>query len=177
MGAWSTEELEALYARLQKPLYNVVYRLVWNREDATELVQETFVKLWHKRRKVRRATVEALAYRIALNLARSLLRKRNVRRRLGFGAEAEVDEVIVPRTGIEQRALEAEQALEVREAVAGLPPELRDVLLLTELSELRYDQIAETLGIAEGTVGSRRNRALQRLRRTMGRRRTMGASP
>ena len=153
---------------IAEALYNVVYRLVWNREDATELVQETFVKLWNKRRRIRGDTVEALAYRIALNLARSLLRRRNVRRRLGFGAEAEVDEVIVPRASSEDRALEAERALEVREAVAGLPTELRDVLLLTELSDLRYDQIAETLGIAEGTVGSRRNRALRRLRRTVG---------
>ncbi|ANM28624.1 hypothetical protein ABI59_01830 [Acidobacteria bacterium Mor1] len=168
MGAWGTEELEALYARLQKPLYNVVFRLVWNREDATELVQETFVKLWNKRRKIRGETVEALAYRIALNLARSLLRKRRVRSRLGFGAEADVDEVVLPRATGEDRALEAERAVEVREAVAGLPPDLREVLLLTELSELRYDQIAVTLGIAEGTVGSRRSRALKRLRLAMG---------
>lgn len=52
----------------------------------------------------------------------------------------------------------------VREAVLALPDELRQVIVLCELSDMKYEQIAEALSIPPGTVGSRRNRALRKLR-------------
>jgi RNA polymerase sigma-70 factor (ECF subfamily) len=65
---------------------------------------------------------------------------------------------------IEDAAIEEQRARLLRAAIAELPDELRRVVLLTEFSELRYDQIAEVLGIAPGTVASRRHRAVERLR-------------
>ena len=76
MADWGEAELYALYERLEKPLYNVLYRTVWEREEAHDLVQETFARLWAMRARVREETVEPLAYRIGLNLARSWQRKR-----------------------------------------------------------------------------------------------------
>ena len=63
--------LEALYVRLEGPLYNVAYRYVWDAAEAQDIVQEAFVRLWRARDRVRMQTVEALVYRIALNLARN----------------------------------------------------------------------------------------------------------
>jgi hypothetical protein len=71
MPAFGEVELEALYERLEKPVYNVVYRWVWNPEEARDIVQDTFVRLWRMRQRVEMATVEPLVYKIALNLARS----------------------------------------------------------------------------------------------------------
>jgi RNA polymerase sigma-70 factor (ECF subfamily) len=61
--------------------------------------------------------------------------------------------------------VEAEaQSRDVAEALAGLPPQQRDVVLLVTWAELTYDEVAQALGIPEGTVRSRMNRARARLR-------------
>jgi RNA polymerase sigma-70 factor (ECF subfamily) len=154
-------DLERLYSRLETPVYNVVYRWVWDREEARDLVQEAFVRLWKMRRRVVAETVEPLVYRMALNLARSSLRRRKLRRFVGIGAL--VERLHDPRE--QQATLEtSEQSARLRQAVLALPEDLRQVIMLCAFTELRYDQIGEILRIPEGTVGSRRNRALKRLR-------------
>jgi len=67
MTSMREDDLERLYARLEKPLCNVVFRWVWNMDDA----QDAFVRLWRMRARVDLATVELLIYKIALNLAPS----------------------------------------------------------------------------------------------------------
>jgi RNA polymerase sigma-70 factor (ECF subfamily) len=139
-------ELERLYSRLEKPVYNVVYRWVWDREEARDLVQEAFVRLWRMRRRVVADTAEPLVYRIAFQ-----------------SAQEQPDATRNP----ERSLAVAEQQARLRDAVLALPEDLRQVIALCEFSELRYDQIAEALGIPGGTVGSRRNRALKQLRRML----------
>ncbi len=162
MRSFGEPELEALYARLEKPLYNVLYRRVWSREEARDLVQETFVKLWRMRRRIVPDTVEPLVYKIAINLARSRLRPKPVLRWLPLEplAAAFSD----PRGEAEPELARDEARTRLREAVLALPEDLRDVVLLCEFSGMSYRQVAEALAIPEGTVGSRRNRALKRLR-------------
>ena len=65
------EDLERLYARLERPLYNVAFRWVWKAEDAQEIVQEAFLRVWRMRQRVDVETVDALIYKIAINLASS----------------------------------------------------------------------------------------------------------
>jgi RNA polymerase sigma-70 factor (ECF subfamily) len=154
-------DLERLYSRLEKPVYNVVYRWVWDREEAHDLVQEAFVRLWKMRRRVVAETVEPLVYRIALNLARSTLRRRKIRRFVGLDSIAE--RLQNPRR-LDSELESSEREGRLRQAVLALPEDLRQVITLCAFTELRYDQIAEALSIPEGTVGSRRNRALKRLR-------------
>ncbi|MBI4914656.1 MAG: RNA polymerase sigma factor [Acidobacteria bacterium] len=157
--------LESLYARLEKPMFNVVYRWLWNRADAQEVVQDAFVRVWRRRDVVRMETVEALLYRTALNLASNRLRAQRLRRWLSLealferGGEAEA-----PATGPDDRARDAA----IRAAVEALPDRLRRVVMLCEFSELSYDQVAATLGIPPGTVASRRNKALAVLRERLG---------
>lgn len=152
---------EELYRRLEKPVYNVVYRQVWNRETARDLVQETFVRLWNMRRRVDPSTVEPLVYRIAINLARSRLRRRRIVRFVTFDRIG-ADPAAEPAPDVE-----ADEA-RLRDAVHALPDDLRTVILLTAFTDLNYDQVGEALGIPAGTVGSRRNRALKRLRAALG---------
>ncbi len=157
--------LEGLYERLEKPLYNVLYRWVWDAEEAHELVQETFLRLWLMRERVRLETVKPLAYRIGVNLAANRRRARKLWRMATLEA----------LRSHAHRALDAHAELEreearraVRHAVEQLPERLRRVILLCEYSGLSYREVAEALDIPEGTVGSRRHAAIRRLRDSLG---------
>lgn len=151
--------LETLYVRLERPLYNAAYRWTWEPEEARELVQEAFVRLWARRDQVRPKTVEPLVWRITLNLCRN--RRRWHRLRTFFGLDRDhVDD----RPGADVLLLGVERSRSVRAAIEQLPEGEREALLLTHFSGLSYRDAAEILGVAEGTVGSRRNAAVRRLR-------------
>jgi RNA polymerase sigma-70 factor (ECF subfamily) len=154
--------LERLYVKLERRVYNVVFRWVWNAEEAHEIVQEAFVRLWAMRARVRPATVEPLVYRIALNMARN--RRRWLRIRRFFGVQDEPD----PVPTVDARMSDEERTLRLRSAVDALPEPQRVVILLTQFSELSYREVADILDIPEGTVGSRRNHALRALRDALG---------
>ena len=169
MAGLDQPTLEALYERLETSLYNVVYRWVWDPEEARDLVQEAFLRLWGARERVVLATVEPLAYRIAVNLASNRRRQRRRWAWLGLGD----DDPLAPPgadgpADAETEALARERCLALRRAVDALPERLRRVVLLTEFSELSYAQVAAALGIPPGTVGSRRNQALALLRERLG---------
>jgi RNA polymerase sigma-70 factor (ECF subfamily) len=158
--------LEALYVRLEKPVYNVVYRWLWDAQEAHETVQETFVRLWHMRARVRLETVEPLVFRIAVSLAARKLRWRRTWRFLAW----ERDDEALPASvvGADEALADAARVRAVRAAVDALPEKLRVVVMLCELSGMSYAQVAETLAIPEGTVASRRHAALATLRRSLG---------
>lgn len=151
--------LEVLYVRLERPIFNALYRWTWSAEEAQDLVQEAFVRLWAMRDRVRPATVEPLIWQIATNLARKRRRWSRLRAFLGVD-ERRAD----PSDGPDAGLLGAERATAVRAAIDALPERDREVVLLTHFSELSTREVAEILGIPEGTVGSRRNRAMTALR-------------
>lgn len=155
----SVGDVEALFGSLERPLYNVVYRWVWDRDEAAELVQEAFARLWQARARVRPDTAGAFVHRIAVNLAASRRRWRKLRRFLA--PEDGADE---GHARPDEAVLGAERATAVRAAVEALPEKLRRALILCELSELSYAEVAAVLEIPVGTVGSRRNAAVARLR-------------
>lgn len=153
--------LERLYAEKEKAIYNVVYRWVWNAEEAQDIVQEAFVKLWAARERVDATTVEPYLYRTALNLASNRRRRRKLWSWLGL---EEVAERTSSSADAEGALLREQQGARVRQAVERLPEKQRRVVLLAEFSGMSYAEIAATLGVPEGTVASRRNTAMQRLR-------------
>ena len=154
-----------LYERLERPLYNVVYRYVWTREDAREIVQEAFMRLWRMRRRVRAGSADPLLYRIALNLAVNRWRRRRLWRWASLEA---LRERASPEPGAEELAATAQERRRMRRALESLPDGLRRVVVLCELAGLSYEQVAQALGIPAGTVGSRRHRAMELLRRKLG---------
>jgi RNA polymerase sigma-70 factor (ECF subfamily) len=153
--------LERLYRELERPLYNVVYRRLWNQDEALDAIQETFVRLWRIRGRVNPATAKPLIYRMALNLAANKLRARRIRRWVTLdGLRHSTSGNPSPHDITAKRTEEAR----LRAAVEALPEDLRGVVLLSEFSEMSYDEIGRALSIPPGTVGSRRNRALKLLR-------------
>lgn len=148
--------LEALYRRLERRVFNVVYRWVWSREDAADIVQDAFVRLWGMRARVRPETADALVYRIAVNLASNRRRQRRVWSLVTLAglttAPPDVDDT-------ERR---------VRAAVEALPERLRRVVVLGEFAGMTAPEVGAVLGIPAGTVASRRHAALPLLRAALG---------
>src|SRR6516225_8006907 len=120
-----------LYRALEKPLYNVVYRWLWDRMESQDVVQEAFLRCWRVRARIRPEGFKAFVFRTALNLASNRRRRKKLWRLVSF------DE---------------------------LPDRLKRVLVLCELAGMSYGEVAAATGVKEGTVGSRRNRALALLR-------------
>jgi RNA polymerase sigma-70 factor (ECF subfamily) len=159
----SEGEIEELYVALEKPIYNVVYRWVWNVEDARDVVQEAFVRLWRMRDRIETGTARALAFRVALNLAASRRRRARLWRWMPLDA---VPWIGTPKTTADD--VERDERHErLRGAIESLPDPLRRVIVLCELAEMSYDEVAATLRIPAGTVGSRKHRALRLLREAL----------
>jgi RNA polymerase sigma-70 factor (ECF subfamily) len=154
--------VEELYVRLERKLTSVVYRWLWNREETRDVIQEAFVRLWQMRERVDWNRAEPLIYRIALNLAS----KRRRSRRIWQVVTLSELRTAAPADGAAASALDDDPARDqlVRRAIDALPERHRRVLVMSMHAEMTYGEIGEVLGISPGTVGSRRNTALQRLR-------------
>ncbi|HEY3518631.1 MAG TPA: sigma-70 family RNA polymerase sigma factor, partial [Gammaproteobacteria bacterium] len=113
------------------------------------------LRCWRRRDDIRADGFKALLFRTALNLASNRRRRTRLWRVVGVEALVEVAD-----EGVSTQAF----SKAMRDALDSLPTTWRDVLLLTELAGMTYPEIAAALGIAEGTVGSRRTRALALLR-------------
>jgi RNA polymerase sigma factor (sigma-70 family) len=150
--------LENLYLELEKPLFNVVFRYVWNKEEAQDLVQESFVRLWNMRDRVEMVTVKPLVYKICQNLAASSLRRKKI---LTF---LSLDKAEESRAKDNHNPEQKEEIQLLKKLINELPAKLKKTILLTEFSNMTYDEIGNSLGIPAGTVGSRRNKALNTIK-------------
>jgi RNA polymerase sigma-70 factor (ECF subfamily) len=158
-AASDRRRVEELYVRVEVKLTNVLYRWLWNREEVRDVLQEAFVRLWQMRARVDWSRAEPLVYRIALNLASKRRRSQRIWQFVTFS----------------DRPAEAEPADDtrdeiVRRAIDALPERHRRVLVMTMHADMSYDAIGEVLGIPAGTVGSRRNVAVRKLRALLARR-------
>jgi RNA polymerase sigma-70 factor (ECF subfamily) len=140
-------------------LYRAAWALTGSREDAEDLVQDTYVRVLAKRRFLRREDDLGYLLRVLRNTFLNEQRTRSRRPRtspLPEGAD------FVEQRGATQpeRALEAR---EVYEAIAALPDEFRDVLVAVDVAGLSYREAAAALGAPEGTVMSRLYRARQQI--------------
>lgn len=156
-------ELVRLY---QHRIFGLLLRMVGQPDEAEELAQEVFVNVYRAIDSFRGdASLRTWMYRIATNQAKNRIKYLN-RRRAGQqdSLDDHADESSflplgepVPRP---DRAAEgAEMERVVAAALAALDPEHREVLVLRDIEGLAYDEIAEVLGLAEGTVKSRLFRA------------------
>jgi RNA polymerase sigma-70 factor (ECF subfamily) len=150
-----------LVRRHQRRIHGLGVRLLRDRDDADDLVQETFVRAWRalERFDPERPLLPWL-YRIATNRAMSLLEIRR-RRPAEELTEAVADPGPSPQEDAERRRLHRE----VRREVDRLPEEQRVVLILRAAEDLSYREIAEVLGVPIGTVMSRLSRARETLRK------------
>ena len=153
-----------LMERWERPVKSVIGRIVLNASDAEELAQETMVRVWQQRGKFRDgAEVRPWVFSIAVNLARNRLRWWRRRPEVALEAWNEDGEGETGRAG--EGALERkERAGAVREAIAALPVELREAIVLFEFEEMSQAEIAATVGTSVKVVEARVARAREKLR-------------
>ncbi len=157
----------ALVTQYEKMVFNLAYQYAQNREDAADISQEVFLKLWKTLPSFRGdSSFSTWVFRITQNSALDLLRKRSGNPSLSLTVEdedGEERERELVDTGTEHdpaAALEAkERRAAVRAAIAALRADHREILVLREMRGFSYTEIAEMLGLELGTVKSRINRA------------------
>src|SRR5689334_8851391 len=161
-SAWDT-----IVRTYWRKVFNVAYRFVGTYEEAEDLTQEIFLKVFRSLATFdRRANFQTWLISVSRNLC--IDRYRSGRRdRQVFAREVDAANVTAEATGpTAQSRIEAQDRIGLlREALRGLSPSLRSAVLLRDIHELSYQEIAARLGIAEGTVKSRINRGRAELAR------------
>lgn len=167
--------LNLLIARWQRPLHSFAYRYCQNREDAEDLVAQTFAKLYQQRLRLRPDTkLSAWMFTTLMNLCRNHHRWKRRHPTVSLhGDEAEVSHSTKNQGHTEPTgdSLTPEQKLEqdeilssVRAAIARLPHDLKVTLLLHHYDRLSYQEISAITGCSERGVETRLYRARQKLR-------------
>ncbi|HEX8129806.1 MAG TPA: sigma-70 family RNA polymerase sigma factor [Pyrinomonadaceae bacterium] len=154
--------------RWERRIYALAYGILGREEEARDATQETFIAAFRNLRGFRgEAKVSSWLHRIAVN--QCITRQRRARTRAEHSLEAETEaggeRFAAPAGSSPARQAEGrERAEAVRRAVAALPPELREVILMKEFEELTFQEIADALDVPLSTVKSRLYTALRQLR-------------
>jgi RNA polymerase sigma-70 factor, ECF subfamily len=159
------KDFEKLAVPLLDGLYNFACWLSGDTDEARDLVQETFVKSLKGFSSFREGTnFRAWMYRILRNTfltSRTGLERRNTEQE----DEAGLDDAVVTHDTPEQSLIRRADVELVREGIHRLQPSFQEVLLLVDVEEMKYQEVAQTLDIPVGTVMSRLARARKQLRR------------
>lgn len=162
-----------LVERYQRRVFAIAFEIVRNREDAEDIVQESFVKAFLSLRDFRgQASFYTWLYRIAYNMAidfrRKIARRGGAVRERTPGAEnGQAESALEAVGGASASPHEVlhrkEQARRIQEVLDGISEEHRAVIILREIEGMNYDEIARTVGISKGTVMSRLHYARKKL--------------
>lgn len=157
-------EVTALYRELREPLLRYLVCLGLSRDEAQDVVQETFLSLHrHLTAGGGQDNIRGWVFRVAHNQARN--RQESYHRRFGEPLDLHLDS-IPDETTPERVVLEKEKFRRLENALASLTDSERDCLLL-RAAGLRYREIGETLGIPTSTVSDTVERAIRRLTETL----------
>jgi RNA polymerase sigma-70 factor (ECF subfamily) len=155
-----TRAFSALVDRYKVKLFNLLYRMLQNREEAEDILQETFLRVFREKESYDPSyAFSTWIYTIALNLCRNQLKRR--KRFRFFGIDLIKDD---RRYAVETRVHADGLSSTLDKAIASLPVKYRTVFVLREVNQLSYEEMAESLNVPLGTVKSRVNRARLMLR-------------
>ena len=156
----------AIVERYQSQVYNVSARILGDRHLAEDVAQETFIKAHRSINGFRGGSLRAWLLRIASNLSLDATRSRKRRPTESLEAASERPGFSVPSgaPGPEQETLQGELREAIQNCITSLPDDQRAVIVLVDVQGLSYDEAAEAIGSAVGTVKSRLARGRRRLR-------------
>ena len=151
----------AVYDRLSPRVYGFVLKLLGNRTDADDVLQETFLQVWNQAERFdpARASPDGWVLMIARSRAADRLRKRLGSKIQGGPADEPAD-----TTPPGERLERAEDARKVGAALARIPPDQGDLIRMAFYDGLTHEQIARRLGLPLGTVKTRIRLGMLRLR-------------
>jgi RNA polymerase sigma-70 factor (ECF subfamily) len=166
---------EALTAEYQQPVFNLVSRLLNDPSDASDVVQEVFIKVFRKIGAFRgESSLKTWIYRVAVNEAYNYQRWFSRHRKQEVGLENDDEGNISyfqklsdPGRSPFDSVSDHEQHALVEAALARLNPSFRTAVVLRDIEELSYEEIAEVLQVALGTVKSRILRGRDALRKEL----------
>jgi RNA polymerase sigma-70 factor (ECF subfamily) len=168
-----TDAFEELVVRYQHRLVAIMSHLVGNSEEAEDLAQEVFLRVYRARKKYHpRSKFSTWLFTIANNLALNSIRARqrkpvvplNVRESGPLGPRPEEQLVHDPETGPMQRVQKAELAERIRAALDTLNDRQRMAVVLNKFEDMNYAEIAEVMGLTTKAVKSLLSRARMNLR-------------
>ena len=165
------QAFEPLIEAYEKQIYHLCLRMTGNPEDARDLTQESFLKAWQKLGQYHvESAFSTWLYRLSSNLCIDFLRQQ--KRRTVFSLTTEEDtgeelEVASVDPTPEEIVLQMDDRRAVADAMKELDEDHRLILTLRVVEDMPYEQIAQVLGVKEGTVKSRLARARTKLRRIL----------
>lgn len=170
------EVFEELVKRYQKKVYNSTYRMMGNHEDAWDLAQETFLRVYRSLHRFQgKSSFSTWLFTITTNICRDELRKRQRRVKTHSLSQpiqvkdGEIEREIVDDSMIpEDISINRELRDEIQGIIDKLPDDQKEVIVLRELQGFSYEEIAEIIGVALGTVKSRISRGRRNLREELG---------
>lgn len=166
----SAEAFEALILSCHSKAYAVAFRYMKNEADASDVLQEAYIKLYTKLKTFSfKSSFDTWFIRIVINCCYDALRQQKTDRSKRDQSEDGNDrsEMLLGSRSDEspeEAILKDERRAVLERAMSLLSPEHRDVLILREYQQYSYEEIAGILELSEGTVKSRINRAKLRLR-------------
>lgn len=153
---------DVLVERHYRQIYALAFQILGDPDDAADVTQETFVKAFENLRRFRhRCKFATWLYRIALNSCRDFRRRR---REIPFSQiippdAPDFDPISLSESDPEQVWNQREKAEAVQKTLQQLPLGMRQILVLCDMQGLSYAEVADILGMPEGTVKSRLHRA------------------
>jgi len=165
-----------LVSHYENAIFNLVFRMIGNRQDAEDVTQDVFVKAFRKIRSFGgRSSFATWIYSIAVNQSISERRRRSAKSRSGavqmsvLGGD-DCDAAYDPPgdgPAPDERLHASETQRQIERAIADLDDEYRTVVVLRDVEELDYNAISDVLGCSRGTVKSRLHRARLELRQKL----------
>ena len=164
------DSFEALILSCKEKAYNIAYRYMQNEEDALDVMQESFIKIFrHLSKFNEQSRFDTWVYRIVVNTCNDMLRKN---KKISYidtvykneGQEDIAIEIPDKAPGPEEIVEKKEESEYILECLNKLGDEHREVLVLRDMNGFSYDEIAEMLDCSMGTVKSKISRARQKFK-------------
>ena len=170
-------DFDGLVGRYEKPIYNLIYRLIGDREEAADLTQETFVAAYRSYSAFRgESTAYTWLYKIAINKCKNKFKEKDRRKEheglsLDGGVDDEGSRNIFEKSVVNENPETALRRKELKEqieqAITQLPSDYKIVAVLRDLHGLSYDEIAKAADLSVDVVRTRLARARGMLRQRL----------
>ncbi len=155
-----------IFRRYQAPLFDFAYKRIRDKDEAKDIVQEIFVKLWNNRTEVQiKTSLRSYLYRCVLNGVLNILNRQVIREEYVCSLQQMIEE---HTQEADYHIRETDMERLINTEIAALPPKMREVFELRKKEYLSNREIAGKLGISEQTVETHMKRALRVLRMRLG---------
>lgn len=162
MDAW-----EILVKEYEGMVYHIAYRMMQYEQEAKDISQEIFIKVYRNLPKFdEKSAFSTWLYRIAVNTCIDALRKNKIKQTVSLEQHTEQNQTIAYTTETPENVyLNKEKQNTIMEALQNLSPEHKAIILMRDIQNMTYGEIAECLSVSLGTVKSRIARAREQFKK------------